>query len=92
VTFGEDSGTERITGAGAGAGRTEQPAAPGNGATHADGATPAEAAVTADPSATAQVRSAAPADIATRPLIEHPDAYERLHGELRAALAEVDDA
>lgn len=31
-------------------------------------------------------------DIAARPLAEHPDGYERLHGELRAALAEIDDA
>jgi hypothetical protein len=31
-------------------------------------------------------------DIVARPLAEHPDGYEQLHGELRAALAEIDDA
>jgi hypothetical protein len=37
-------------------------------------------------------RAAALAEIATGPLAEHPAGYERLHGELRAALAEIDDA
>jgi hypothetical protein len=44
------------------------------------------------PSADAQRRRVALDELAGRPLGEHPDGYERLHAELRAALAEIDDA
>jgi hypothetical protein len=37
-------------------------------------------------------RIAALEEIAARPLAEHPDGYERVHAELRSALAEIDDA
>lgn len=45
-----------------------------------------------NPPTDAQRRSAALDELASRPLAEHPDGYERLHAELRAALAEIDDA
>jgi hypothetical protein len=39
-----------------------------------------------------QTGIAALEELAARPLAEHPAAYERLHAELRSALAEIDDA
>ena len=44
------------------------------------------------PPTDAQRRSTALDELASRPLAEHPDGYEQLHAELRAALAEIDDA
>jgi hypothetical protein len=50
---------------------------------------PVDATVAERVDATAQARLE---QLAARPLAEHADGYEQLHGELRAALAEIDDA
>jgi hypothetical protein len=57
-----------------------------------DTAAESPAAVPSASSADAQGRRAALEELAARPLAEHPDGYERLHAELRTALAEIDDA
>ena len=78
MTAGEGSVAERAAGA---AGASGDDAAPsGDTAEHAPG----------EPSA--QARIEALNELATRPLAEHPADYERLHADLRAALAEIDDA
>lgn len=51
-----------------------------------------ESAAEAAGAETAQARIAALEELSARPLAEHPEAYERLHADLRAALAEIDDA
>ena len=53
---------------------------------------PARATAASADETTAHPRAATLEEIAARPLAEHPDGYERVHAELRSALAEIDDA
>lgn len=76
MTAGESSGAERPIEP-AGV-RADDATLSGDPARRAGGQSPA--------------RIAALNELAARPLAEHPAGYERLHADLRAALAEIDDA